>query len=952
MARPQRDAVSPAAGGGNGAGRDPSDNNSVVPRRDVNKRLGNAVITDAEQQGNDGQGSNSQSRKRPRLRLNDQQNMQSNMPSTSNSNQSSAACDQCRFRKVRCDRQQPECSNCRKGGIACNQTSNFKRPAEASSKLTITGPFRRDDFSSVLYRLDEIDDTLGTLTKLAKQFTDGSHPLIRGGLNWSREHVDEESDPFPSPSNTPASRSKSPAPGNHRPCLVLPSSRPDYDQGRQEIQRGLKPSVEDDFPTDRVELEHGGERKYRYPAPFALLKSLSRRIVGSCQVADININEDNADYTATASARATMLRQLECFPFLGKCPQPAVSKDRRPVVAPPQLISRLFVDGFLRSINSRIPIFDEKSLRDAVDTYYSGISHVPSSASSTSPSAPVAGENITQSPWAIIFTNISLLGLGLETHATRWQGTSVGSSSISTSLLTDDLISSFLRNCDRALADLTPYTRPSLLHVQALLTLTACHVGRMLGLHLSKAHESIHVSDESPTERERVFRVLYGMDKQRAFLTGGPCDLYHFDSDLELWQSVDTKPDDVDSPRRKLIAAFDDMMMIWEEIYLKLYSARAIAAGASYASSQVAGLKDLLTKWHEHHPGILETTMFHPQSAEDGNGSGIQRSIGGRDVDDLVSIQFELRYCYHVTQVLVLRYERSDDEPAQMQMRHHTRTSLQLIVEMSNIGDGTRPTPSRVAKARLATLSRVLGSYPMIAFMDLVEFRLDEFIPSRTQPTKDLSRGDSLDAEADIKLLHAVPRLVQGLQHADRPSTYLNRLGLGLEWAARVLDETRKAWLMSTGQDSREFSVIVPSSPALGANAISTDGSTGAVNSSILASGWEDLPSTLRQTQQQHEQVKNPASASDRLDMDMGMPASTQAQMPANSGFTPVSLELGAGTFGSMYDAVGGWSAAQSLDGMGEGGGGHVPRTSTAGCGFHGLDLWQDFFMQEKPDSV
>lgn len=43
------------------------------------------------------------------------------------SNSSLAACDQCRSRKVRCDRQQPECSNCRKAGILCNQTNNVKR---------------------------------------------------------------------------------------------------------------------------------------------------------------------------------------------------------------------------------------------------------------------------------------------------------------------------------------------------------------------------------------------------------------------------------------------------------------------------------------------------------------------------------------------------------------------------------------------------------------------------------------------------------------------------------------------------------------------------------------------------------------------------------------------------------------------------------------------------------
>lgn len=38
-----------------------------------------------------------------------------------------AACDHCRQRKVRCDRQQPECSNCMRYGVACNLSSSTKR---------------------------------------------------------------------------------------------------------------------------------------------------------------------------------------------------------------------------------------------------------------------------------------------------------------------------------------------------------------------------------------------------------------------------------------------------------------------------------------------------------------------------------------------------------------------------------------------------------------------------------------------------------------------------------------------------------------------------------------------------------------------------------------------------------------------------------------------------------
>lgn len=322
---------------------------------------------------------------------------------------------------------------------------------------------------------------------------------------------------------------------------------------------------------------------------------------------------------------------------------------------------------------------------------------------------------------------------------------------------------------------------------------TACQVGHMSGLHLSNAHD--RQSGEDLDERERVFRVLYSMDKQRVFLTGDPCDLYHFDSDLELRR---TKPDVTEPPGRRFVAAMDDMMINWEEVYLRLYSARASAAGAEYLSSQVAGLLELLTKWNERHPGVLDASRSARLRE--------QNSPGSHELNDLVSLQFEVRYCYHVTHVLILRCDRSQNEQAQIQMGYHARTCLRLIAEMGNTDDGTLPEPSCATKARLASLGRALAFYPIIAFTDLVVLRIDEILLNRQLPNGRSTHDESGGIEADIKLLDGVLRVLERLQYTDRPSTYFNKLRLGLGWAAGVLKEIEGARLI--GAQTQDLSAL------------------------------------------------------------------------------------------------------------------------------------------------
>ncbi|KAI0171780.1 hypothetical protein GGR52DRAFT_439093 [Hypoxylon sp. FL1284] len=390
-----------------------------------------------------GTGDSSEHRKRPRLGRDDSQN------SNPSSNPPPAvACDQCKSRKVRYDRRQPCCSSCMKTGVECSRKNDVKR--ENHAKIL------RNDFSSVLDRLDNIDETL---IKLTTAFNESSHPLASSDSNPSYEHAHEHLDSLPLASNAQSSHV------GLGSVLVLPSSQPDLGQSTLEKTEDPRLSAEDQYVTETVELEVG-ERAYKDPAALSLLVSVSRRLASICHVgADITGDNtgDKTGYRATSSIREMMLRQLECFPIRGKCNQPIISNDCQPVIAPPQLITRLFIDGYLRDINTRFPIFDEKHLRDAIDIHYSN--------------AP-ADEQVVGSPWPIIFNNIALLELGQETQVTRWQAGSAGASSVSTCPLTDDLVSSLLYHCDRAFADLTAYMRPSLLHVQALSIMVSSHSGR------------------------------------------------------------------------------------------------------------------------------------------------------------------------------------------------------------------------------------------------------------------------------------------------------------------------------------------------------------------------------------------------------------------------------------------------------------------------------------------
>ncbi|KAF2973246.1 hypothetical protein GQX73_g242 [Xylaria multiplex] len=492
-------------------------------------------------------------------------------------------------------------------------------------------------------------------------------------------------------------------------------------------------SEDSHFLQNSLARDHVGERKIDSPASMSLIQGIAGQISGMINPHD---GKDSPYVFRDAGVQGALHHLRNLFPFEIPCPDPGIIDDNRPVTTPPRLMVDLFMDNFLCSFNTSFPIFDEAELRRAVDIHYA------------------AEQPVDDSPWALIFTNVVVLGLGLEA-----QVASVSKSHPKS--MHHELMSSFLRNCDRAIANLDAFTRPSIVNIQALMTLalvgkefyknavfekacqTACHLARIMGLHRSGTSEGDAQILEKG-DRDRLFRVLYAMDKYRTYLTGHPCDLYLFDSEVEL--------DDVtgdESPNTKLDHAFDHIMRIWEEIYLTLYSKRASLAGIKARAQRVSSMSDLIVSWAQRHGGLMEPTE-----------SDLESRLDPR--------RLELKYCYHFTQVLILRCDWRSH--IQRQMLDHSRACLRVIASIVNMP---------VTTIGLASLARILQNYPIASFTELLRYHLHN-----------LGRGGHPDEAAndDIELFRHINRSIKPMQHPDLPQTYLGRLVVGINWLLQVFE--------------------------------------------------------------------------------------------------------------------------------------------------------------------
>ncbi|KAI1502061.1 hypothetical protein F5X99DRAFT_171753 [Biscogniauxia marginata] len=75
------------------------------------------------------------------------------------------ACDQCRLRKIRCDKESP-CSNCRSARRSCSSTGAGQKPKEARQRVLISSQYER--------KIDQIEERLASIERLLRNL----NPLV------------------------------------------------------------------------------------------------------------------------------------------------------------------------------------------------------------------------------------------------------------------------------------------------------------------------------------------------------------------------------------------------------------------------------------------------------------------------------------------------------------------------------------------------------------------------------------------------------------------------------------------------------------------------------------------------------------------------------------------------------------------------------------------------------
>ena len=234
-------------------------------------------------------------------------------------------------------------------------------------------------------------------------------------------------------------------------------------------------------------------------------------------------------------------------------------------------------------------------------------------------------------------------------------------------------------------------------------------------------------------------------------MTGQPCDLYFFDTDMQLLEC------DIECTLQHFTTAHNHLMSLWEEIYISLYSSGARRKGSLCRFNQVTKLSELFRNWVCKYKVLLKTPLTVEASTKD-------------------CFRLELKYCFHVGQILIHRCGR--EETSKQQRINSVYSALNIIKEIhessssiSNVALLGRSVSS-YGYVYLADLARIFRCYPSVAFLELHTKILED-------PNK--------RSKADVELLTTIAEALKPLMNPNFPQAYYSRLHIGMLWCIKVV---------------------------------------------------------------------------------------------------------------------------------------------------------------------
>ncbi|KAJ5689022.1 hypothetical protein N7462_003414 [Penicillium macrosclerotiorum] len=458
------------------------------------------------------------------------------------------ACDECRVRKVKCNKEYPKCSNCQKSNLSCGFSNKGKRVNHTKRLI--------NDVELLGNRLGKIEDVLSRCLSVMEN-SSSMQAHQKSTPSWNDR---QESSPMELPDD------------------AMQDSEHFDDDSLVKLQ------------SDRYYLfvgEHGYERFYGLSSMFTLYAE-AQNACGQLMASLPDYSRDEALQSSTSALRCRLEEATKLFEMMAQ-ESPSVLEpnpgDLAPSI-PPRALMEVFLDTYVSDLCPLLPIFDPRSILSAMEEQYSADTELPDLA------------------WVTSFNHILLQTLAAKLGASRKSGLVRGGS------LEDGLVSNLLLNAERCYNNFEKLLRPRVANIQALLSLAlialkyfrftmfetlfaqACQLSKSIGLHHAISRHGT-TSGHLEIERQNLFWSLFIVDKHASLIAGKPCLLPSYDCSVPL-------PTDEDHFTARVRLAH-----IHEELYRNLYSAEVRRIGRESINRRGEKIGRRLRSWAVQHEHVL-----------------------------------------------------------------------------------------------------------------------------------------------------------------------------------------------------------------------------------------------------------------------------------------------------------------------------------------------------------
>ncbi|KAE9380925.1 hypothetical protein N431DRAFT_136771 [Stipitochalara longipes BDJ] len=434
------------------------------------------------------------------------------------------ACETCRLKKIKCDKVRPKCGRCDLRHLSCHYVRERRRPrkldaSEIEKRLhQMEAVFRhmneRFPGANVETRLDEPDDISEVIEishvaplsdALSAEYLPDNDQIGREddemGFDWS----------FDGSSRTPAAANSSPAPMSAADATGMPtlvtSSGDQFSKDEDLLDQILSgkpesPPVENNAAV-WIRTEDGDE----YTGPSSGISLLSHPGLTWIQNTFSGTEGVCNTLKSVALEVANHLQIPKCIP-VKPWASIHIHGPRKPL--PPEEVVWTYVDAYFRSVQCLFPVLDRHSFESRLRTYFQD-------------------PKDTDTAWTALMVAVLASGcralLSAETPTAFEQSGAESWAYFQTAI---DLVSQLLYKpanlpVVEALLVMTVYAQglSSPQRLEYTFCALAAQVAQGLGLH-RKPLQSWNLSDFETQERNRLFWVIYVLDKTISLRCGRP----------------------------------------------------------------------------------------------------------------------------------------------------------------------------------------------------------------------------------------------------------------------------------------------------------------------------------------------------------------------------------------------------------------------------------------------